>query len=145
MEGLISLMGPHVPPCRRFGVEQGKGKDGNPKVRPFDDFSEFFHNACVSTADKVTIPGVDAIANFAKLWAEVWQAASTNGWTMNIQLEDGQVLTGQIHIGYHDPGEAAFVCKCVDLELAYRQLPVRPSQRHLVAFGTQTTQINFFL
>ena len=65
---VIEILGPLFVPCRRFGVTQGKDKDGNPKVRPIDDFSEFFHNSCVATRDKVAVDGIDSIANFIKLW-----------------------------------------------------------------------------
>ena len=47
-----------------FGIDQGN------KIRPIDDVSGYFPNSCVTTHDKINVDGVDAIANFAKLWAE---------------------------------------------------------------------------
>ena len=63
-EEMTERMGPLWLPARRFGIEQGD------KTRQIDDISECFHNVCVTTTDKVTVSGVDGIANFSKCWAE---------------------------------------------------------------------------
>ena len=63
-EEITQRLGPLWIPCQRFGVDQGE------TIRQVDDFSECFHNACVTMTDKGTVSGVDAIANFSKCWAE---------------------------------------------------------------------------
>ena len=60
-EEKIERVGPLFLPCRRFGVQQ------NDKIRPIDDFSEYFLNACVTTHDRVTVSGVDAIASYVRV------------------------------------------------------------------------------
>ena len=61
---MVDRHGPLHLPCRRFGVDQTL------KIRPIDDFSEYFHISCVTMTDNINVSGVDAVANFAKLWAE---------------------------------------------------------------------------
>ena len=62
---LVKRQGPLCLPCRRFGVEQGEDEEGRPKVRPIDDFSENFHNSCVTMVDKISVTGIDGIANLS--------------------------------------------------------------------------------
>ena len=97
-EEIIKRRGPLFLPCRRFGVEQGEDDQGNPKIRPIDDFSEHFHNSCVTMVDKITVSGIDGIANFIKLWAEcLWWAKPNRAWRFSLSLTDGTVLSGTLH------------------------------------------------
>ena len=145
---MIRRHGPLFLPCRRFGAQQGTDKQGNPKVRPIDDFSEYFHNPCVTSYDKVTVAGVDAIANFAKLWAQlIHQAKHDEDWRFSVALSTGEELRGVLHPGFREEESNRLVGKCLDLESAYRQLAVRPSQRHLAIFSLKNPvsgQVEFF-
>jgi len=126
-EEIVKKHGPTCVPCRRFGLDQGK------KIRLIDDFSENFHNACVTCYEKVTVDGVDAIANFAKLWSNCVEQARHDAqgrWRFKVKLSSGEVLVGVLHPQFRDE-KAKLLGKCVDLEAAYRQLAVRPSQAHL--------------
>ena len=85
-------------PAPRFGVFQGKDKDGEPKGRPIDDFSVRFHNSCVTCLEKIDVDGVDSIVSTAKLWSELVRMARLNAnWTMSTVLSDGTTLTGTLH------------------------------------------------
>ena len=76
-------------------------KEGKTKVRLIDDSSEYFHNACVSSTDKVNLSGVDSIANFVKLWARlVHQAKESPEWKFHCTLSTGEVLTRVLHPGF---------------------------------------------
>ena len=145
---MIRRHGPLFLPCRRFGVQQGTDKHGNPKVRPIDDFSEYFHNSCVTSYDKVTVASVDAIANFAKLWTQlIHQAKHDEDWRFSVVLSTGEELRGVLHPGFREEESHRLVGKCLDLESAYRQLAVRPSQRHLAIFSLKNPvsgQVEFF-
>ncbi len=80
-------------PAPRFGVPQGVGNDGDPRVRPIDDFSIMFHNSCVTCEDKILVSGVDGIASFVKLWADLIAMAKGNpAWAFSVKLSNGQRL-----------------------------------------------------
>ena len=59
-EEVTNRVGPLWVPSRRFGVVQGS------KVRPIDDFSEFWVNEAVTTQNKLDLGGVDELAAVAK-------------------------------------------------------------------------------
>ena len=125
-EEMTERMGPLWLPARRFSVEQGD------KTRQIDDFSECFHNACVTMTDKVNVSGIDAIANFAKCWAECIYTAKHDAqgrWRFRLKLKDGSTITRVLHPDFR--GDLGFVGKVLDLESAYKQCPVRPSHAHL--------------
>ncbi len=87
---------------RRFGIKQGKKLllDGSEvdKIRQIDDHSEFFGNACVTTDEKVTVDGIDCIANVAKLWDETTLKGRKHPWkTIKLTLSDGRLLAGTLH------------------------------------------------
>jgi len=111
--------------AKRFGVEQGE------KVRQIDDFSEGFHNACVTMTDKVNVCGVDGIGNFIKCWAEnvhMAQHDAQGKWRFRMELSDGKSIVKILHPDFRKGLELKG--KCSDLESAYKQLPVRPSHAH---------------
>ena len=119
-------------PVPRFGITQGVDKHGKPKVRPIDDYSIMFHNSCVTCTEKIPVAGVDAIANYAKLWSELILMARrgpTPTWRLSVKLSDGTVLAGSLHPAFRQAGK--LVGKCVDLGSAYRQVPIAPTHRHL--------------
>ena len=108
--------------AKRFGVEQGE------KVRQID-FSEGFHNACVTMTDKVNVCGVDGIGNFIKCWAEsvyMAQHDAQGKWRFRMELSNGKSLVKILHPDFRKGFKLEG--KCVDLESAYKQLPVRPSR-----------------
>ena len=141
-EEVTQRLGPLWIPCRRFGVDQGE------KIRQIDDFSECFHNACVTMTDKVTVSGVDAIANFSKCWAECIHMAKHDAqgkWRFRLTLDSGQTITRVIHPDFRK--EVGFVGKVLDLESAYKQCPVRPSHQHLSVCAMkdpESNQVRFF-
>ena len=125
-EELTQRHGPLWSCCKRFGVSQGD------KVRQIDDFSIGFHNACVTMTDKVNVSGVDGIANFIKFWAECYHQAKTDAQEklrFRVHLSDGTLLVKILHKDYR--AGLDLVGKCLDLESAYKQLPVRASHAHL--------------
>ena len=86
--------------------------------------------------DKIKVSRVDAIANFAKLWAECLAMAKRNpDWTFHATLSDGTKICGQVHESLRAQENHGLVGKCLDLESAYRQLPVRPAHAHLAIFA----------
>ena len=63
-------------------------------------------------------------------------------------LSDGSTIERKVHPGFHREEDHKLVGKCLDLESAYRQLPVRPTQRHLTAFSLKnpsTGKVEFFI
>ena len=88
-------------PAPRFGAPQGVDKDGDPRVRPIDDFSIMFHNSCVTCEDKILVSGVDGIAPFVKLWADLIAMAKGNpAWAFSVKLSNGQRLCGVLLLSY---------------------------------------------
>ena len=103
-------LGPLFLPVRRFGVVQAD------KVRPVDGFSEFFHNACVTSTDKVNVSGVDAIASLIRVWSMlISQGSRRPNRKILLRLSDGTTLEGTLHEDFH---EAPLEGTCIDLEKA---------------------------
>ena len=95
-------------------------------------FWPIYHNACVTMTDKVTVSGVDGIANFSKCWAECIHQAKHDAqgkWRFRMTLKSGKVVTRVLRPDFSK--EPEFVGKVLDLDSAYKQCPVRPSQAHL--------------
>jgi putative NIF3 family GTP cyclohydrolase 1 type 2 len=83
---------------RRLGVAQKE------KVRQIDDPSKFSINACTTTADKIPVAGVDAIANHIKLWADkIPQARADPKHVITALLSTGEVLQGTVHAAHLHP------------------------------------------
>ena len=121
--------------ARRFGVSQ---KD---KIRQIDDFSEYFVNACTTTRDKVTVAGVDAIAGFAKLWADkVQQGLAHPDGKITMNLADGTQLEGSMHEAYR--ANPKLVGKCIDLEAAYNQCPIASKHSRFAVFALENPKID---
>jgi len=102
----------------------------------------------VTTRDKVTVDGIDSIANFIKFWGETIHYAKHNKWNYRVTLSDGTILEQPVHSGFHEDEDHKLVGKCLDLESAYRQLAVRPSQRHLTVFSLKNPDngnVEFFV
>ena len=85
----------------------------------------------------VELCGVDGIANFSRLWADAILAAKASStWAFGIPLgDDAQPLQGILHPELREAGQADLVGKCMDLESAYKQLPVAPQHAHLAICG----------
>ena len=83
-EELSRAVGPLWVPSRRFGVRQGG------KVRPIDDFSEFWVNATVSVTDRLDLGGVDEVAALARDWA--WAVGRERSVT--VRPKGGRPLDG---------------------------------------------------
>ena len=136
---MVKWHGPDFLGCKRFGVEQ---KD---KVRPIDDFSQYFHNACVTSTDKVNVSGVDSIASMIRLWSKViTSAAGHKDHLFEITLSDGRTLQGRLH---PDFWKCDLAGTCVDLESAYKQLAVDPAHASLSIFALKnpdTSEVEFF-
>ena len=125
-------------PAPRFGTDKQVDKEGNPKVRVIDDFSIMFHNACTTCFEKINVTGVDGIASAAKLWSDlIAKAKSNRHWAFSTTLSTGEKLSGVLRKEYRE--EFQLVGQCLDLESAYRQLAVRPSQKHLSVIGVLNT------
>ncbi len=134
-------------PAPRFGTDKQTDKKGNPKVRVIDDFSIMFQNACTTCFEKINVTGVDGIASTAKFWSDLVLMARRNRlWAFSTTLSTGERLTGTLHKDFRENFQ--LVGQCLDLESAYRQLAVRPSQKHLAVIGvlnTDTGKAEFFV
>ena len=101
-EEIIARHGKSCVPCRRFGIDQGD------KIRLIDDFSEDFHNVCVTQYDKVTVDGVDAIASFIKLWSMCEEQVLKDAqgkWRFRILLASGETLVRVLHPQFRNGDE----------------------------------------
>ena len=113
VEGPIPIT--DIPPeatlTRRFGVIQSH-VDGQPKVRPIDDYKASQVNACVTQTEQVTIHSVDVVAGTVAYWLKCARDASS---------------------------DSSIMAKCWDLKSAYKQLPLDDSSRemdgHFVIFS----------
>ena len=96
---------------RRFGVIQSH-VDGQPKVRPIDDYKASQVNACVTQTEQVTIHSMDVVAGTVAYWLKCAGDASS---------------------------DSSIMAKCWDLKSAYKQLPLDDTSRemdgHFVIFS----------
>ena len=89
---MVDRHGPLHLPCGRFGVDQAN------KIRPIDDFSEYFVNACTTCKDKISVAGVDAITGFIKMWADkILEGTRNPDHAFSITMDDGSVKHGILH------------------------------------------------
>ena len=136
---------------RRFGVLQGLKKlpngESKIKIRQIDDLSEFMVNACATIGEKVEVDGVDKIANMIKMWADLIAKAKKDPHRkIRIKLSTGKELTGTMHNEFARKG-MKLKGACLDLEAAYKQCPVHPSDHHCAIFAIKnpgTRAIEFF-
>ena len=139
-------------PCRRFGIKQGTrvDEDGKEvdKIRPIDDLSEFFVNACTTIEDKVPVAGVDAIMNMARFWAEaIMEGRSDAEHRFSLKLQSGETLQGILHEDFRS-GPIDMKGKCLDLESAYKQCPLSPTDEHCSICAVEnpnTSETEYFL
>ena len=73
--------------ARRFGLKQGD------KIRPIDNFSEFFVNLAFGADEKVTMLGVDHAVSWGRAWLE---AVNSNG-EVDIKDTMGVSWAGKLH------------------------------------------------
>ena len=92
---------------RRFGVVQGETEEGNPRVRPIDDYKRSMVNASVTQTEKVVVHNLDVVAAMASAW-------------MREHLKAGRTVKT--------------VAKCWDLKAAYKQLALDDSSFELDSF-----------
>ncbi|CAE7211512.1 SLC24A2 [Symbiodinium sp. CCMP2592] len=104
--------------CRRFAVWQGKW-------RAIDDFSEAAVNACFGCFERVTLKALDEIC---WLCMQVCRAAKSSGF-LDFELSTGERLKGRLHTAWNDPDRVRPHCKTYDLQAAYKQLALHPSER----------------
>ena len=93
--------------ARRFGVVQGETEEGNPRVRPIDDYKRSMVNALVTQTEKVVVHNLDVVAAMASAW-------------MREHLKAGRTVET--------------VAKCWDLKAAYKQLALDDSSFELDSF-----------
>ena len=122
---VTEILGEDWYPSRRFGVTQGDS------VRVIDDYSAYWINALVGTAEKINLGGIDEIAAMIRTWI----SCSTNG-IVSVTLSTGERLEAPLHSDFGDLSARALVGKCVDLESAYRQVGILPSHRRFAVFAT---------
>ncbi|CAE7710295.1 SLC24A2 [Symbiodinium sp. CCMP2592] len=104
--------------CRRFAVWQGKW-------RAIDDFSEAAVNSCFGCFERVTLKALDEIC---WLCMQVCRAAKSSG-SLDLELSTGERLKGPLHKAWKDPDRVRPHCKTYDLQAAYKQLALHPSER----------------
>ena len=104
-------------PVRRFGVKQRN------KTRPIDDFRENTLNQTFGSVEKPELRTMDHI-----LWSMVVLAQyMTFHEHMRFVLGDGSVLEGDVHCDWKKL-KPVFRTTCVDLQSAYKQLAVHPTE-----------------
>eukprot|EP00971_Amphidinium_carterae_P011025 217230-Amphidinium_carterae.1 len=104
-------------PSRRFGVCQSG------KVRCIDNMSEFMVNAAFGYEDKLDLNGIDEVVGLGKAYS----AALTGGESLEVALSTGEVLRGTLHPDFQL--EHRLRGRCLGLQSAYKQLPLRPQDR----------------
>ncbi|CAE7240138.1 unnamed protein product [Symbiodinium sp. CCMP2456] len=91
----------------RFGVIQGLDSDGNPKVRPIDNYKSSEVNSVVSQTEQVPVHTVDVIAGTLSYWLQACVKAKV---------------------------KKEMVSKAWDLKTAYKQLPLSDSAFELDSY-----------
>ena len=121
--------------CRETGPGSCRGTGRHPFERPPGylcfcfHLGEFFARA-MQEHHRLEAAGVDAVANFAKLWAELFlRARRSPKLAFSVTLSNGKILSGKLHEVFRN--DLRLEGKCVDLESANRQLAIAPSQRRL--------------
>ena len=120
-EQIVSAVGPLWIAARRFPVVQ------NGKLRPIDDFSEFGQNQTFGAQEKVDLRGLDQVV----AWAREWQFSVGSDRSVNILLDDGEVLSGTLAAELEDLDARQLVGRVLDLKGAYKQLAAHPADKGL--------------
>ena len=123
-EALSGMLGEWMP-ARRLGIAQGDD------VRQIDDFSEFGHNDTSGTAERIDIGGVDRVVGLAKIWMD-----AVDCWgQVQVRLESGEVLRGRVHPEFQSPEARQPSGRSMDIEKAYKNVPVDPALAPLAVIG----------
>ena len=114
---------------RRFGILQKE------KIRQNDDFSEYSLDACTTVAHKITVAGVDAIADFAKSLADKSAHAKKHPrHGIEAKLSTGEIAKDRVHDDYLIQS-VKLVRKCIDIGPAYKQCPASPAHSRYSIFA----------
>ena len=113
------MLGPMYVVSRRFGINQ------NDKVRQIDDLSASLVNASFSVRFKVDLGGIDEAALVAKMMLE----AVGDDRSVTIRLSDGRELKGKLHESLSPTKARDLVGRTLDLDAAYKQIPIAMSSR----------------
>ena len=116
-EELDRMFGPTWLPVRRFGIRQ------RAKLRCIDDLSENGVNSSWEVAEKIDLRALDEL-----LWvtSRLMKIMLDKGF-VDLKLSDGSRVRGPLHPMWKSNSTGAQpVIKCVDLEAAYKQWPIRP-------------------
>ena len=99
-------------------------QSGGSKVRAIDDFSESGWNFCVGVKNRWTQHTLDEVA----LLATCFPRLAKDGW-VQVPLDSGRLLEGQLVAADSSLDADGFRLKgcTVDLESAFRQLPLHPA------------------
>ena len=123
-----ALHGPCWVMNRRFAIQQGS------KHRLIDDFSEFLTNSTIGPQEKLQLGGVDEVLAFAKTImavqaGELKETKDRNGRTWKFDL-------------HSEWSEVPFELRgrCLDLKAAYKQLAIRPADRHAAIIGAYSSK-----
>ena len=100
---------------RRFVIEQGHGD--HVKYRPIDDLKESGVNSAYHAVDRLRLMDLDYFCVLARFLAKL-----SAGREVVVPLSDGVVLKAPLHKDFG--GRPRWVGRCLDLEKAYRQVPL---------------------
>ena len=103
---------------RRFPVRQGSS------IRPVDDFSESLVNSAFGCGEKINLEGIDDVATTAKVMRRALAGLRTGKAVVG--KECGYDMVGNAHSAWRAAGGSVLLGRTLDLEAAYRQLPVHP-------------------
>ena len=99
-------------------------KQGN-KIRPIDNFSEFYVNAAFGSETKVGMIGIDHVVS----WSRAWLEAVKDDGSVDILDNLGGRWRGILHSSWTIEEWRKLVGRVTDLENAYKQIAVSPKAR----------------
>ncbi|CAE7311794.1 gpt [Symbiodinium sp. CCMP2592] len=121
---------------RRFLVVQGSAE--NPKFRPIDDFRESGINAAFHSLDRLRLHDVDF---FITLCRFICTAVDEKGVVV-VFLRNGEQLRGKLSPDFGR--DCAWVGRCLDLEKAYKQVPLASQSLRLAVLLVREPLTNAF-
>ncbi|CAE7837068.1 gpt [Symbiodinium sp. CCMP2592] len=121
---------------RRFLVVQGSAE--NPKFRPIDDFRESGINAAFHSLDRLRLHDVDF---FITLCRFICNAVDEKGVVV-VFLRNGEQLRGKLSPDFGR--DCAWVGRCLDLEKAYKQVPLASQSLRLAVLLVREPLTNAF-
>ena len=129
LESVRTRLGvPSVCVSRRFLLEQGS--PNAPKQRPIDDYRESGVNSAYHALDKLALHDVDYMAHVCQSIA-----LAVSGREVTFVLSNGEKLEGTLHRDFWNG--VAWQGRCLDLERAYRQVPVMESNLRFSVIAVQ--------